>query len=63
METKRCPRCGETKPRSEFRRGWCRSCRNAYQRDYQSKHRARWAVGREERRREQEFAPDFTPKF
>lgn len=44
---KRCPRCGETKPTSEFHRNrskadglhdWCKPCQNAAVKGYQAKH-------------------------
>jgi hypothetical protein len=29
-DTKRCPRCGETKPRDAFSGAYCRPCRRSY---------------------------------
>lgn len=57
METKRCPRCGETKPHVEFYvmkngnlTGWCKKCTNEDQRQrYQD---PEWAAKRKAYRRE-----------
>lgn len=47
-ETKRCSRCGETRPVSEFsikntntglRRTWCRACARAYGREHYRRNR------------------------
>jgi hypothetical protein len=48
---KRCSRCGETKPYSEFhrfnrgdgRQVWCKACRKAYDHEYYLKTKTRWA--------------------
>lgn len=47
---KRCARCGEIKPYSEFhrfnrgdgRQVWCKSCRKAYDHEYYLKTKTRW---------------------
>ena len=51
---KRCTKCGEVKPLEKYpkhgrgRRGECKPCRAAYQREYQSKNRERIAAGTRE---------------
>ena len=50
-KVKRCSRCGEKKPFSEFhkyKRGdgyqpWCKPCRKAYDHDYWQRNKTRWA--------------------
>jgi hypothetical protein len=37
--TKRCPRCCETKPRSEFDGTYCKPCRKEYNLLYYADHR------------------------
>jgi len=48
---KRCSRCGETKPYSEFHKynrgdghqAWCKTCRKAYDYEYNRRNHRRWA--------------------
>ena len=52
---KRCSRCGETKPYSEFhkfKRGdgyqpWCKSCRKTYDHQYWQQNKKRWAENKQ----------------
>ncbi len=50
-ETKRCTKCGEEKPLSEFhrdrtksdgRKSWCKLCTSGYQREYYEENREKW---------------------
>ena len=49
---KRCSKCGETKPYSEFHKrnrrdgyqAWCKSCRKAYDHEYHDRNRGRWQL-------------------
>jgi len=62
--TKRCPRCGETKPVDEFHRdrsahdgltGWCASCRNEHGSTWREEHGAEWKARRDDEKRRAEF--------
>ena len=49
---KRCARCGETKPYSEFHKrnrgdgyqSWCKACRKTYDHDYNLRNQGRWSA-------------------
>ena len=54
-ETRRCTKCGETKPRTEFSRdkrrpdgcqSWCKLCKAVYQRKYNAEHKEQTAAYR-----------------
>ncbi len=52
---KRCSKCGENKPHSEFHRykrgdgyqRWCKSCRRVYDHEYARRNKERWAENKQ----------------
>lgn len=61
---KRCSKCGESKPHSEYHRdkqkrdglsAWCKSCRNASGAAWREEHGEAWKAQRAEERRVAEF--------
>lgn len=65
---KRCSKCGEMKPRSEYHRDrqkrdglslWCKSCRNANSAAWREERGDDWKARREEERRRAEYEPRF----
>jgi hypothetical protein len=57
---KRCARCGQTKPHSEFHRSnrgdgfqvWCKACRKIYDRQYCQRYKGRWQRQKNEFKRQ-----------